>query len=173
MPVAELGHFDWVVVDMEHTPPDETRLAIAETVTGHTFRDRDLLRRALTHPSTKESGRVANDYERLEFLGDAVISLVISDELYARFPDLREGDLTKLKIGAVSGRVLTAAADEGRERPTLMDPVWVARRAVQAIVDPMEHGHLPGDVAALFVVAAVLGVLTPRGVTTRGRRDAA
>jgi FtsH-binding integral membrane protein len=35
--------------------------------------------------------------------------------------------------------------------------------AVQALVDPSEHGHLPGDVAALFLVAIVLGVLTPRG----------
>ena len=42
--------------------------------------------------------------------------------------------------------------------------------AIQAIVDPMEHGHLPGDVAALFLVAAVLGVLTPRGVTSRPRQ---
>ena len=45
--------------------------------------------------------------------------------------------------------------------------------AIQAIVDPMEHGHLPGDVAALFLVAAVLGVLTPRGVTGRSRQLAA
>ena len=44
--------------------------------------------------------------------------------------------------------------------------------AVQAIVDPMEHGHLPGDVAALFLIAGVLAVLTPRGVTTGGRRSA-
>jgi hypothetical protein len=41
--------------------------------------------------------------------------------------------------------------------------------AVQALVDPMEHGHLPGDVAALFLVAGVLGYLTPRGVTARAR----
>jgi hypothetical protein len=39
---------------------------------------------------------------------------------------------------------------------------------VQALVDPMEHGHLPGDVAALFLVAIVLGWLTPRGVAARG-----
>jgi len=38
--------------------------------------------------------------------------------------------------------------------------------AVQAIVDPMERGHLPGDVAALFLVAIVLGVLTPRGAVS-------
>jgi hypothetical protein len=41
--------------------------------------------------------------------------------------------------------------------------------AVQAVVDPAEHGHLPGDVAALFVVAAVLAWLTPRGVTRHAR----
>jgi len=41
--------------------------------------------------------------------------------------------------------------------------------AVQALVDPAEHGHLPGDVAALFLVAAVLGFLTPRGVVSRAR----
>jgi hypothetical protein len=40
---------------------------------------------------------------------------------------------------------------------------------VQALVDPTEHGHLPGDVAALFLVAAVLGYLTPRGVVAVGR----
>ena len=44
--------------------------------------------------------------------------------------------------------------------------------AVQALADPAEHGHLPGDVAALFLVAAVLGALTPRGVTARVRRSA-
>lgn len=43
--------------------------------------------------------------------------------------------------------------------------------AVQAIVDPAERGHLPGDVAALFLVAVVLGVLTPRGVV-RSSKDA-
>lgn len=42
--------------------------------------------------------------------------------------------------------------------------------AVQALADPMERGHLPGDVAALFLVATVLGVLTPRGVTARLRQ---
>ena len=45
--------------------------------------------------------------------------------------------------------------------------------AVQAIVDPAERGHLPGDVAALLLVAVVLGVLTPRGVVERSVRDAA
>jgi Family of unknown function (DUF6632) len=41
--------------------------------------------------------------------------------------------------------------------------------ALQALADPMERGHLPGDVAALFLVAAVLGSLTPRGVVAHAR----
>jgi len=45
--------------------------------------------------------------------------------------------------------------------------------AVQAIVDPMEHGHLPGDVAALLLVAVVLALLTPRGVTKRAQHGTA
>ena len=45
--------------------------------------------------------------------------------------------------------------------------------AVQALVDPMEHGHLPGDVTALFVVAIVLGFLTPRGVAAGAARTSA
>src|SRR5262245_35330680 len=44
--------------------------------------------------------------------------------------------------------------------------------AIQAIADPAERGHLPGDVAALFLVAVVLGALTPRGVTTRAQHGA-
>ncbi len=45
--------------------------------------------------------------------------------------------------------------------------------AVQALVDPAERGHLPGDVAALLLVAIVLAVLTPRGVVAHAVRDAA
>jgi hypothetical protein len=45
--------------------------------------------------------------------------------------------------------------------------------AVQAVVDPAERGHLPGDVAALFLVAIVLGALTPRGVAATGAGEAA
>jgi hypothetical protein len=45
--------------------------------------------------------------------------------------------------------------------------------AVQALLDPAEHGHLPGDVAALFLVAIVLGLLTPRGDVDRGARGIA
>jgi ribonuclease-3 len=52
-----------------------------------------------------------HDYERLEFLGDAVLGLVVVDELYRRFPALSEGTLTKFKIRLVSGPTLSATAE--------------------------------------------------------------
>lgn len=70
--------------------------------TGHRFRDAALLLKALTHASVADSRLVSN--ERLEFLGDAVLGMVVCDELYGRFPDWLEGDLTKVKSVVVSRR---------------------------------------------------------------------
>lgn len=63
---------------------------------GYTFREAALLQLALTHPSiAHETEKMVPHNQRLEFLGDAVLGLVLSDELYARFPDVGEGSLTK------------------------------------------------------------------------------
>ena len=72
----------------------------------HSFRNPELLRLALTHAST---GAEENN-ERLEFLGDAVLDLVIAEELFRCHPDLPEGDLTELKAWVVSRQVLAGAA---------------------------------------------------------------
>jgi ribonuclease-3 len=85
------------------------RFLLAEEITGHTFSDIELLRRALTHPSVEQTGPLAT-YERLEFLGDAVIAFVVSDLAYNLFPDLREGELTRIRIGAVAGTTLSEVA---------------------------------------------------------------
>lgn len=72
------------------------------------FRDPHWLELALTHASTAEE----RDNERLEFLGDAVLDLIIAEELFRRHPDLPEGDLTELKAWIVSRAVLAEAARE-------------------------------------------------------------
>ena len=72
----------------------------------HAFRDADLLRLAHTHAST---GAEENN-ERLEFLGDAVLDLVVAEELYRIHANLPEGDLTELKAWVVSRQVLAEAA---------------------------------------------------------------
>ncbi len=73
----------------------------------HKFRNPLLLAEALTHPSLAyESGRRGFDYQRLEFLGDAVLQLVITQRLYELFPNLPEGRLTKLRTRLVSREAL-------------------------------------------------------------------
>jgi ribonuclease-3 len=78
---------------------------------GVPVNDRELYRRALTHPSwALEHG--GEHYERLEFLGDAVLAWVVAPRLYEAFPDLPEGDLTRMKIALTSGTTLTGVARE-------------------------------------------------------------
>src|SRR5690242_1663770 len=69
---------------------------------GYQFRQPDLLRASLTHASGANTRLASN--ERLEFLGDAVLGLVTCEQLYLRFPDYQEGDLTKIKSVVVSRR---------------------------------------------------------------------
>jgi ribonuclease-3 len=74
---------------------------------GYVFRDAALLARALTHRS-----RSSRNYERLEFLGDSILSFVIADVLYDRFPQLSEGELTRLRATLVRRETLAALARE-------------------------------------------------------------
>ena len=63
---------------------------------GHRFQSLDLLERALTHPSVSSmTSDVDGDYERLEFLGDRVLGLVIAEMLFHRFPEEAEGKLAR------------------------------------------------------------------------------
>lgn len=83
-----------------------------QAVLGYRFKDAELLKSAMTHPSAVEGEPVSAGYERLEFLGDSVVGLIVSEELYERFPDMDEGGLTRLKVSLVSGESLSAAAAE-------------------------------------------------------------
>ncbi len=71
-----------------------------EQVLEYRFRDRDLLRRCLTHASVARTRLASN--ERLEFLGDAILGLVVCEMLYRRFPEEPEGEMTRIKSSVVS-----------------------------------------------------------------------
>jgi ribonuclease-3 len=75
------------------------------------FRDENLLRLALTHPSVAhESGAAMAHNQRLEFLGDAVLGLVLTQKLYEQFPGFEEGPLTKARAKLVNRQSLAARA---------------------------------------------------------------
>ncbi len=73
-----------------------------EATLGYTFTDESWLQQALTHPSADQKKSTNLAYERLEYLGDAVLELVVSRELFTRFPKASEGQLTQLRSGIVS-----------------------------------------------------------------------
>src|SRR3954470_17211116 len=82
----------------------------AEKVLGYPFKSYDLLKESLTHASIADNR--LNSNERMEFLGDAVLDLVICEALYRKFPTLLEGDLTKIKSAVVSRRTCAEVARE-------------------------------------------------------------
>ena len=86
----------------------------AKKYLGIDFSDEDLLKKSLTHSSfAHEIGTGEGDiYERLEFLGDAVLSFVITDFIFHRFPKLAEGDMAKLRANLVNSQVLADLAQQ-------------------------------------------------------------
>lgn len=82
----------------------------AEQALGYQFKNPDLLKEALTHASIADNR--LNSNERMEFLGDAVLDLIICEYLYAKFPEYQEGDLTKVKSAVVSRRTCAEVSDE-------------------------------------------------------------
>ena len=88
------------------------KLALAEQICGHTFKNRDLLQSAITHPSAVEGQPVSASYERLEFLGDSILGSIVALSLFKSYPGFDEGKLTRLKVSLVSGMTLS---EVGRE----------------------------------------------------------
>jgi ribonuclease-3 len=82
----------------------------AQKILGYVFHDPQLLKEALTHASIADNRLCSN--ERMEFLGDAVLDLVICEALYHRFPEYMEGDLTKIKSAVVSRRTCAEVSNE-------------------------------------------------------------
>lgn len=90
--------------------PDDAEL---EKLLGYRFLNRNLLRVALTHPSAaNEPAKKREANARLEFLGDAVLNLVVAEMLYARRPRLDEGQMTEARKSFVANKRLRRLADK-------------------------------------------------------------
>jgi len=85
-------------------------LEACQEAIGYTFQRPELLRAALTHTSGANTRAASN--ERLEFLGDSVLGLVTCEQLFLCFPDLQEGDLTKIKSAVVSRKTCARFSTE-------------------------------------------------------------
>ena len=104
---------------------------------GYTFQDRSLLEQALTHSScANESRGKLQSNERLEFLGDSILGMVVADHLYRNHPDLPEGELTRTRAALVCEESLVEAATVPPFRPTRWRPSWPQSTWTAASVQP-------------------------------------
>ncbi|HUY18316.1 MAG TPA: ribonuclease III [Candidatus Binataceae bacterium] len=139
-----------------------------EHALGYHFQHPGLLNAALTHPSAV--GPSETHYERLEFLGDAVLDLAIADLLMRRFPDAKEGQLSKQRASIVNGRTLALKAQDvgvgkylrlgkgeeksgGREKPSIL------AAALEALIGAIysDGGLEPAQRAVEILIAEDLG----------------
>jgi len=121
----------------------EPNNAELQSTLGYNFKRSELLTTALTHPSAA-TGPDAH-YERLEFLGDAVLDLAIADLLMRRFPEAKEGVLSKERASIVNGRTLALKAAEiglggklrlgkGEEKSGGRDKTSILAAAFEAVI---------------------------------------
>lgn len=124
---------------------------------GYEFKDSTLLKTALTHSSyANEAGKGTKYNERLEFLGDSVLSLIVSEYLFEAFPKMPEGELTKLRASLVCEKSLAKFSQKlevgeflllgngeeisgGRTRPSILADAFEALLAALYLDSDMER----------------------------------
>ena len=138
-----------------------------EKTIGYIFKNRKLLHTALTHSSYSNETRAHGDKEscneRLEFLGDSVLSLIVSDYIFSVYPDMPEGELSKVRAGTICEKALAEFArniklgdylflgrgeelTNGRKRPSILADAFEALLAsiyLDGSIDDVKRFLLP------------------------------
>lgn len=135
---------DSTTTEYSQTPAHEDRLLGCERRIGYQFKNRDILLRGLTHSSSASTRLDCN--ERMEFLGDAVLGMVICEFLYHKFPDNREGDLTQHKSFLVSRLVCAKVA----ERLKLHELILVGK-GIRNIPTSLRAAVVESIIAAIYL----------------------
>lgn len=143
-----------------------TRVAAVEDLEariGHTFADRDLLERALTHASVGDGAREVRHNERLEFLGDRVLNLCAAERLMALDPDSREGEMSRRLASLVNYHACARAA----ERAGL--PAAIRLSASASKVGARKSDAVLGDACEALIAALYIdgGLETARAFFER------
>jgi len=125
---------------------EQTRKRLEELL-DYRFEDQELLCQALTHSSLADSRLLSN--ERLEFLGDSILSLIICKTLFMQFPEYLEGDLTKIKSMLVS-RKTCAKLSAGMGLHTLAS-VGKGMDKTRAMAGSIAAGILEAVIAAIYI----------------------
>lgn len=134
-----------------------------EDASGITFKNKELLRRAFTHRSylNENRGAESSHNERLEFLGDAVLELMVTEYLFEKYPDNNEGDLTAYRAAMVNAITLSEVAQKinvndylllskGEARDTGKARQYILANTMEAIIGAiyLDQGY---DAAKYFI----------------------
>ena len=125
----------------------DTAVRKAEKIIGYHFKDPDLLVRAMTHASVAEKRLDSN--ERMEFLGDSVLGMVVADRIFRRYPSLLEGEMTKIKSTTVSRQTCAMLA-----RTMGLDTLLVVGKGMQrneAAPQSLAAAVFESVIAALYI----------------------
>jgi ribonuclease-3 len=150
-----------------------------EEVIGYRFADREGARRAFVHRSYSSENDLES-YERLEFLGDAVLQLVITNHLYETYPDMTEGEMAKVRAAVVNERTLAGIARQwqigsalllgrgegltgGRNKPSILSDV------VESVIGAVFREA--GIEASAAIIHDFWDDLVDERATAPGRRD--
>ena len=125
----------------------EAAVAELERRIGHTFADRELLERALTHSSVGKGARKVSDNERLEFLGDRVLNLIVAEHIVQALPEAPEGELAKLMNSLVNYHACARAA----RKAGLPDALRVDASATK--VGARDNDRVLGDACEALIAA--------------------
>ena len=148
----------------------ENRYAPLEKAVGYRFRNQALLEEALTHPSrANESLERLADNQRLEFFGDAILDFLVSHLLYTRFPDAREGELTRMRAALVD------EANLARVAAALELGTWLSLGRGEEKSGGREKRSILADACEALLAAVYLdgGIAAARKVVTRLFADSA
>ena len=136
---------------MSQFPVSGDVLDACQSAIGYTFNDPQFLACSLMHASVANSRLLSN--ERMEFLGDAVLGLVICEALYHRFPEYLEGELTKIKSLLVSRRSCAQVADQLRLADFLQLGKGITARA-----------HMPNSLSGSALEALICAIYADGGL---------
>jgi ribonuclease III len=126
---------------------NQEKLHQIEQIVGHKFSNPDLLKEAFAHSSSVDDRLLSN--ERMEFFGDAVLSMIICKVLFEKFPEYLEGDLTKIKSMLVSRRTCAKVA-RGLELEKFLD-VGKGMTSSRSLTGSLAAGLLEAVIAAIYL----------------------
>lgn len=135
---------------------EEYDLPRAQEILGHTFANPELLRRSMRHASVAESRLQSN--ERLEFLGDAILGMIVCERIFQRFPGSLEGEMTKIKSLAVSRTTCAKLAKQ-----IGLDELIVVGKGMRT------HKKLPSSLAAAILESSIAALYLDGGMDAARR----